>query len=309
MAPGIEAMRTVTTGKDGHMIQAAIYARVSSESQADAQSIDSQVAALLDRVGADGLAISEALEFIDDGYTGATLIRPALERLRDCIAQGTIDRLYIHSPDRLARKYAYQVLLMEEFARAGVEVVFLNRSLGETPEDTLLLEVQGIVAEYERAKIMERSRRGKRHSAQRGDVSVLCGAPYGYHYVTKHEGSGQARYEVVWEEARVVRQIYEWVGRERVTIGEVCRRLEEGACKDSNAKVGLGPEHRLGDTQEPGLYGYCGIRQDAVRPDAAAPACSTRGESTATAGTLGLRCGPRGLDSGERARPDCPGPI
>ena len=85
-----------------------------------------------------------------------------------------LDRLYVHSPDRLARKYAYQVLLIDEFQRAGVEVIFLNRELGQSPEDELLLQVQGMVAEYERAKILERSRRGKRHAAQTGQVSVLC---------------------------------------------------------------------------------------------------------------------------------------
>src|SRR6185503_9640661 len=130
-----------------------------------------------------------------------------------------------HSPDRLARKYAYQVLLVDEFQRAGVEVVFLNRELGQTPEDELLLQVQGMMAEYERAKIIERHRRGKRHSAHAGSVNVLCGAPFGYRYVTKHEAGGQARYEIVIEEARVVRQIFDWIGRERLTIAEVCRRL------------------------------------------------------------------------------------
>jgi site-specific DNA recombinase len=105
-------------------IQAAIDARVSSERQADAQTIASPVVALHDRVTADGLVVLEALQFLDDGYSGATLVRPALERLRDAAAAGGIDRLYVHSPDRLARKYAYQVLLVEELGRLGVEVVF-----------------------------------------------------------------------------------------------------------------------------------------------------------------------------------------
>jgi site-specific DNA recombinase len=206
-------------------IQTAIYARVSSEQQAAANTIASQLAALRERVAKDGLSLHSELEFIDEGYSGATLVRPALEKLRDLIAFGTIDRLYVHSPDRLARKYAYQVLLVDEFQRAGVEVVFLNRELGRSPEDELLLQVQGMMAEYERAKIIERHRRGKRHAAHAGSVNVMSGAPYGYRYVTKHEGSGQARYETVIEEARVVRQIFDWVGRDRLSIGEVCRRL------------------------------------------------------------------------------------
>lgn len=205
--------------------QAAIYARVSSDQQAAAHTVESQLAALRERVTSDGLQLPDELQFIDEGYSGATLVRPALERLRDLIAAGALDRLYVHSPDRLARKYAYQVLLVDEFQRAGVEVVFLNRELGRSPEDDLLLQVQGMMAEYERAKIIERHRRGKRHAAHAGSVNVLCGAPYGYRFVTKHEGSGQARYEIVLEEARVVRQIFDWVGRDRATIGEVCRRL------------------------------------------------------------------------------------
>ena len=150
--------------------QVALYARVSSAQQADAHTVASQVAALRERVAADGLTVSEAMQFLDEGYSGATLVRPALERLRDVVAAGSVDRLYVHSPDRLARKYAYQVLLVDEFRRAGVEVIFLNRALGHSPEDDLLLQVQGMIAEYERAKIIERHRRGKRHAAHVGAV-------------------------------------------------------------------------------------------------------------------------------------------
>lgn len=155
----------------------ALYARVSSEQQAEAHTVESQVTALRERLAADGLQLLDEMRFIDEGYSGATLVRPALERLRDLIAAGGVDRLYVHSPDRLARKYAYQVLLMDEFQRSGVEVIFLNRELGRTPEDDLLLQVQGRMAEYERAKIMERHRRGKLHAAGAGKISVLVTAP------------------------------------------------------------------------------------------------------------------------------------
>ena len=206
--------------------QAAIYARVSSEQQVESNTIDSQVQALRERVQGDELELHGEMEYIDAGYSGGTLIRPALERLRDAVASGMVDRLYVHSPDRLARKYAYQVLLTDEFGRSGVEVVFLNRELGGTPEDELLLQVQGVIAEYERAKITERSRRGRRHGAQRGSVSVLVNAPYGYRYVKKSEGAGEARFEILPDQARVVRQIFEWVGSERAGLWEVCRRLQ-----------------------------------------------------------------------------------
>ncbi len=123
--------------------QAAVYARVSSEQQAEAKTIASQVAALQERVAADGFTLPAELQFIDEGYSGATLVRPALEQLRDLAAAGGVERLYVHSPDRLARKYAYQVLLLEELQLAGVEIVFLNRALGETPETTCCARSRG----------------------------------------------------------------------------------------------------------------------------------------------------------------------
>jgi site-specific DNA recombinase len=162
------------------VMRAAIYARVSSDQQAQQGTIDSQVVALRQRVQADGLTLENELCFLDDGYSGSTLVRPALERLRDVAWAGGFQRLSVHSPDRLARKYAWQVLLVEELQGDGVELIFLNRTIGVSPEEDLLLQKQGMIAEYERAKIMERSRRGKRHAARRGSVSVLCGAPYGY---------------------------------------------------------------------------------------------------------------------------------
>jgi len=203
----------------------AIYARVSSDVQVQEGTIQSQLHALQERVGQDGLSLEEELRFIDDGYTGSTLVRPALERLRDQAAAGAIDRLYVHSPDRLARRYAYQVLLVEELQRSGVELVFLNRPLGQGAEDDLLLQVQGIVAEYERAKILERSRRGKMHAAGRGSVSVMAQAPYGYRYVNRALGGGDARYEVCLPEAQVVRDMFRWVAQERLSISQVARRL------------------------------------------------------------------------------------
>ena len=247
-------------------IQAAIYARVSSEQQADTHTIDSQLAALTERVTADGLRLLPECQFVDEGYSGATLVRPGLERLRDAIAAGEVDRLYVHSPDRLARKYAYQVLLIDEFQRAGAKVVFLNRKLGSTPEDELLLQVQGVVAEYERAKIMERCRRGKRHAAQMGAVSALSGAPYGYRYVRKQEGGGQARYEVLPEQAQVVRQIFTWIGQERATIGEVCRRLQQAGVLTQTGKTVWDRSTVWGMLQNPAYKGAAAFGKTRLGP-------------------------------------------
>ena len=217
-------------------LRAALYARVSSDQQAKAATIESQLAAIEGRSAQDNHVLDDELRFVDDGYTGSTLLRPALERLRDVAYAGAIDILYVHSPDRLARKYAYQVLLVDEFKKAGIEVIFLNRTITESPEDELLLQVQGIIAEYERAKILERSRRGKRHAAQRGSVNVLSGAPYGYRYVSVKETGCDARYEVVDDEAKLVSQIFEWVGRDCLSIGEVRRRLHEQQIKTKTGK-------------------------------------------------------------------------
>ena len=249
--------------------QVAIYARVSSEQQAETHTIASQVAALRERVAIDGLAVAEAMQFLDEGYSGATLVRPALERLRDVVAAGSVDRLYVHSPDRLARKYAYQVLLVDEFRRTGVEVIFLNRALGQSPEDDLLLQVQGMIAEYERAKIIERHRRGKRHAARVGAVNVLSGAPYGYRYVTKYEGGGQARYEIVPDEARVVRQVFAWVGHDRLTMGEVCRRLTQAGEVTRTGKTVWDRSVVWGLLKNPAYQGTAAFgktRQEPLRP-------------------------------------------
>jgi site-specific DNA recombinase len=203
----------------------ALYARVSSDQQAERHTIDSQLSDLRARASQDGHRVRDDMLFVDNGHSGASLVRPALERLRDVVSLSALDVLYVHAPDRLARSYAHQALLLEEFARAGTRVVFLNRPIGDTPEDNLLLQLQGMFAEYERAKVLERSRRGKRHRARAGAVSVLSRAPFGYRYVTREAGGGAARYDVDEDAARIVRQIFTWVGDERLTLAAVCRRL------------------------------------------------------------------------------------
>jgi site-specific DNA recombinase len=158
----------------------ALYARVSSERQARDHTIDSQVAALKERIAADGFELEADHSYEDDGCSGGNLQRPALDKLRDAVAAGDVERIYVLAPDRLARKHAHQVLLVDEFHRGGAQVVFLNRAIGDTAEDNLLLQVQSIIAEYERSKILERVRRGRLHAARSGAVSALTAAPFGY---------------------------------------------------------------------------------------------------------------------------------
>jgi site-specific DNA recombinase len=206
------------------MRMAAIYARVSSEQQREEKTIASQTASLIAFANDHDLEVPAEWVFEDEGYSGATLERPGLERVRDLAAEGQIQVVLVYSPDRLSRKYAYQILLLEEFARQGVETLFVKAPQGDSAEDQLLVQFQGMIAEYERAQILERSRRGKRHRAQVGEVSVMSGAPYGYRYLRKSD-EAPAAYLVEENEARVVQRIYEMYTVEGLSIGEITRRL------------------------------------------------------------------------------------
>jgi site-specific DNA recombinase len=208
------------------MTSAAIYARVSSDKQKEENTIASQTAALIEFARDQGYVVPDAWIFEDEGYSGASLVRPGLERVRDLAAEGQLQAVLLYAPDRLSRKYAYQILLIEEFARHGVETVFIKAPQTATPEDQLLLQFQGMIAEYERAQILERSRRGKRHRARQGQVSVLSGAPYGYHYVRKTEEVA-AYYEIIEAEADVVRSVYERYTVQGMSIGAITRLLNE----------------------------------------------------------------------------------
>ena len=203
---------------------AAIYARVSSEQQREEHTIASQTAALIEFAKSRGLEVPTEWVFEDEGFSGATLERPGLERVRDLAAEGQIQVVLAYAPDRLSRKYAYQVLLIEEFAKQGVETQFVNAPQGTSAEDQLLVQFQGMIAEYERAQILERSRRGKRHRARCGEVSVLSGAPYGYRYIRKTD-EALAAYQVIDAEASVVQCVYEMYTVAGLSIGEITRWL------------------------------------------------------------------------------------
>ena len=137
--------------------RAAIYARVSSHRQQKHATIESQLAELRERVRQDGVRLLEAHIVIDDGHSGSYLDRPGLDRLRDLVHERLIDVVYVHSPDRLARRYAYQAILVEEFNRSGCQLIFLNQAPSQDPEGQLLVQIQGVIAEYERAKITEKT--------------------------------------------------------------------------------------------------------------------------------------------------------
>ena len=206
------------------MTSAAIYARVSSARQKKDETIASQTAALRAHAEQLGLDVPDDWVFEDEGHSGATLVRPALERLRDLIAGVGIDVVLCYSPDRLARKFAYQALLIEEFTRAGTRIEFIKGPRGDTPEDQLLVQFQGMFAEYEKAQILERYRRGKTHRAQTGSINVLSGAPFGYRYVAKDAHTGAA-YEIIEHEAALVGELFRCYADDGASIADLARWL------------------------------------------------------------------------------------
>jgi DNA invertase Pin-like site-specific DNA recombinase len=207
------------------MTSAAIYARVSSARQKKDQTIGSQTQALREHAAQNRLEVPEEWVFEDEGHSGATLVRPGLEALRDLAAQGCLDVVLVYSPDRLARKFAYQALLIEEFTRSGVRVEFArNGARGDSPEDQLLVQFQGMFAEYEKAQLMERYRRGKAHRARTGSVNVLSGAPFGYRYVRKTDLAGAA-YEIREDEAALVAELFRRYADEGASIADLARWL------------------------------------------------------------------------------------
>ena len=207
-------------------MRAALYARVSTERQERQQTIDSQLTALRAWASGSGHVFADEHVFRDEGYSGGRLDRPGLDALRDAVRDGAVGIVGVLTPDRLARKYAYQVLLLEEFRRAGVEVVFLQHPISDNPNDQLLLQIQGAIAEYERAVLGERFRRGKLQKARDGHYQGGR-APYGYRYVPRQDAL--PGHLVVDEgEAKLVRMLYGWLVEEQTTIRQILKRLNAG---------------------------------------------------------------------------------
>jgi site-specific DNA recombinase len=215
-------------------MKAAIYARVSTDKQGRDQTVDSQLEALRRWATSHGHELKDDHVYIDEGYSGARLDRPALDRLRDAAREGEFDVLGVYSPDRLARRYAYQVLLLEELRKASCEVEFIERPISDDPHDQILLQIQGAIAEYERAVLGERFRRGKLQKARAGHW-IAGQAPYGYRYVPNRDGV-PGHLEIEEAEAEVVRMLYRWLIDERMTVRQILKRLASGPWRPRNGK-------------------------------------------------------------------------
>jgi site-specific DNA recombinase len=204
----------------------ALYARVSTERQEQTGTIESQVAELESYAQEQGYEVKDELIFLDQAVSGARLARPALDRLRDLAYEGGIDMLLCLSPDRLARQYVHQCLLLEEFQRWGVRVQFIQQpELEDTPQNQLLLGVQGLFAEYERAVMRERMRRGRLHRIRQGE-RCFHSAPFGYRYIPVKEPNG-GRWEIDTQEAAVVKQIFAWYTEECWSLKKIATHLNE----------------------------------------------------------------------------------
>ncbi|MCP4050913.1 MAG: recombinase family protein [bacterium] len=225
----------------------AIYARVSTDKQEKEETVKSQLESLKHEAKQRKYKIHDDFIFIDDGYTGAHLDRPGLEKLRDLAFEGLFDAVLIHSPDRIARQYAYQFLIVEELQRNGCNIEFLNHAFGDTPSEQMLLQMQGVFSEYERALIIERTRRGRIFAAKEGRMS-WSNPPYGYKYIAK------SRKLIVDElEAETVRQIYSWLIEEQMSTYAICRRLNKLNIP-TKKKVGLWRQSTVKDILKNTVY-------------------------------------------------------
>jgi len=206
-------------------MRVALYARVSTEQQEQRGTVASQLAALRAYAAQHEMEICADYVCVDDGYSGTRLARPGLDRVRDGADLGAFDAVLVLCPDRLARKYAYQVLIVEELERLGVAVRFLESPPPTDPHAQLLVQIQGVIAEYERAKITERYRRGKLFRLRQGEA-IFWRVPYGYRRVPR-QGSSPPSIEIDEVTARWVQQIFRWHVDEHLTLRALARRLME----------------------------------------------------------------------------------
>ena len=214
-------------------MRVAIYVRVSTQRQAQIQTIEQQLERLrahhpLPQVAglqSQGWELSEENIFRDDGYSGASLNRPGLDRLRDKVKAAEIDRVVLTAPDRLARNYVHQMVLLEEWEHQGCEVEFLDRPMSHDPHDQLLLQIRGAVAEYERTLIAERMRRGRQRKLQAGMMLPWTRPPYGYR-LDPERPRDPAGVRVDDAEAVVVKEMFAWYAQEATSLFGLAKHLQ-----------------------------------------------------------------------------------
>jgi site-specific DNA recombinase len=205
-------------------MQVALYARVSTSQQEKTDTIESPLEALHTYVAAHNHTVVPEHIFLDKGVSGSRLDRPALDRLRDQARFGEFEAVILLSPDRLARSYPHQWLLLEEFKKYGCSVIFMENPFGDSPHGQLLAQMQGMIAEYERSQIANRTRRGRLHKARKAEFLPWAYRAYGYRYMPKHAGL-PPRVDIHPEQAEVVRDMFHWLIQEQLTTRQIVKRL------------------------------------------------------------------------------------
>ncbi len=204
-------------------MRAALYARVSTDKQAEKYGIPSQVEALrktcLER-GWTPVPDGDKDAFIDEGYSGAELDRPALNRLRQAAKEGRVEVVLSYDPDRLSRKLYHQMILAEEFEKQGIKLEFITQAMGTSPEDRMFFNMRGLIAEYEREKIRERTMRGSREKARQGKVVSGGVASFGFRY-----NKEKATLEENAETSQTVRLIFYTFANENLSLQKLADRL------------------------------------------------------------------------------------
>lgn len=216
-------------------MRVALYARVSTQRQAQADGVAQQLDRLQAHAASQGWTVVAENIFRDDGYSGASLKRPGLERLRDRAALRHLDRVLITAPDRLARHYVHQVLLLEEITATGCQVEFLDRPMSQDPHDQLLLQIRGAVAEYERSLIAERMRRGRLRKLQAGLLLPWTRPPYGYR-VDPDRPRDPAGVRCDEAEAAAVAEMFAWYGEEGRSLYGLAQKLLSDAIPPPRVK-------------------------------------------------------------------------
>jgi site-specific DNA recombinase len=217
-------------------MRAAIYARVSPPRQARERNTDQQVARLERHAERQGWVLDGRRVYLDEGHSGASLSRPGLDALRDAAAMAEFEVLLVAAPDRLARNYLHQVLLLKELQGRGCRVEFLERPMSQDPNDQLLLQIRGAVAEYERTLIAERMRRGRLAKLRAGQLLPWMRVPFGYR-TEPERPRDPAGLRVEEYEAAIVRQMFTWYLEQGATPGTIARRLTEGGVLTPTGKI------------------------------------------------------------------------
>lgn len=218
-------------------MQVAVYARVSTLNQVQAQTIEQQLQRLQAHIEAQGWQLADDHIFRDDGRSGANLNRPGLDKLRDAVRWGEVERLLLTHPDRLARNYVQQMILLEEFARFGCQVEFLDRPMSQDPHDQLLLQIRGAVAEYERTLITDRMRRGRLAKYQAGTLLPWTRPPYGYR-LDPDRPRDPAGVWIEESEAAVVREIFALYAQGNYSLQSLATYLQkQGIPSPSGQKI------------------------------------------------------------------------